>query len=86
MLDGRVLGASQVEYKPFGKPPVKRETLVLTLVHQDQNTAKSSLSMVPGCLWNHKPCSCAISQARQHFLLRHLEFGAEELSSMFTLG
>ena len=24
MLDGRVLGASQVEYKPFGKPP-KRE-------------------------------------------------------------
>ena len=26
MLDGRVLGASQVEYKPFGKPPRKRET------------------------------------------------------------
>ena len=26
MLDGRVLGASQVEYKPFGKPPLKRET------------------------------------------------------------
>ena len=25
MLDGRVLGASQVEYKPFGKPPPKRE-------------------------------------------------------------
>ena len=25
MLDGRVLGASQVEYKPFGKPPLKRE-------------------------------------------------------------
>ena len=23
--DGRVLGASQVEYKPFGKPPLKRE-------------------------------------------------------------
>ena len=23
MLDGRVLGASQVEYKPFGKPPLK---------------------------------------------------------------
>ena len=22
MLDGRVLGASQVEYKPFGKPPL----------------------------------------------------------------
>ena len=25
MLDGRVLGASQVEYKPFGKPSLKRE-------------------------------------------------------------
>ena len=25
MLDGRVLGASQVEYKPFGKRPLKRE-------------------------------------------------------------
>ena len=25
MLDGRVLGASQVEYKPFGKLPLKRE-------------------------------------------------------------
>ena len=25
MLDGRALGASQVEYKPFGKPPLKRE-------------------------------------------------------------
>ena len=25
MLDGRVSGASQVEYKPFGKPPLKRE-------------------------------------------------------------
>ena len=27
MLDGRVLGASQVEYKPFGKPPLQREVL-----------------------------------------------------------
>ena len=27
MLDGRVLEASQVEYKPFGKPPLKREVL-----------------------------------------------------------
>ena len=25
MLDGRVLGASQVEYRPSGKPPLKRE-------------------------------------------------------------
>ena len=29
MLDGRVLGASQVEYKQFGKPPLKREVLRL---------------------------------------------------------
>ena len=29
MLDGRVLGASQVEYKPFGKRPLKREPLDL---------------------------------------------------------
>ena len=29
MLDGRVLGASQVEYKPFGKPPLKREPQAL---------------------------------------------------------
>ena len=28
MLDGRVLGASQVEYKPFGKPPLKREDVL----------------------------------------------------------
>ena len=27
MLDGQVLGASQVEYKPFKKPPLKREVL-----------------------------------------------------------
>ena len=26
MLDGRVLEASQVEYKPFGKTPLKRES------------------------------------------------------------
>ena len=26
MLDGRVLGASQVEYKPFGKPPLKKNS------------------------------------------------------------
>ena len=25
MLDGQVLGASQVEYEPFGKTPLKRE-------------------------------------------------------------
>ena len=26
MLDGRVLGASQVEYKPFGKPPLNKKS------------------------------------------------------------
>ena len=29
MLDGRVLEASQVEYKPFGKPPLQRELVPL---------------------------------------------------------
>ena len=29
MLDGRVLGASQVEYKPFGKPPLKKKGRLL---------------------------------------------------------
>ena len=29
MLDGRVLEASQVEYKPFGKPPLQREVRLL---------------------------------------------------------
>ena len=29
MLDGRVLEASQVEYKPFGKPPLQRESPLL---------------------------------------------------------
>ena len=32
MLDGRVLGASQVEYKPFGKPPLQREHMSLAPV------------------------------------------------------
>ena len=31
MLDGQVLGTSQVEYKPFGKPPLKREPAVREL-------------------------------------------------------
>ena len=29
MLDGRVLEASQVEYKPFGKTRLKREKVAL---------------------------------------------------------
>ena len=31
MLDGRVLEASQVEYKPFGKPPLQREAMSFRL-------------------------------------------------------
>ena len=30
MLDGRVLEASQVEYEPFGKPPLQRESSSFT--------------------------------------------------------
>ena len=37
MLDGRVLEASQVEYKPFGKPPLQRE------VHGTRGTTGSCL-------------------------------------------
>ena len=32
MLDGRVLEASQVEYEPFGKTPLKRESPLCSLV------------------------------------------------------
>ena len=39
MLDGRVLGASQVEYKPFGKPPLKREVEEVGLVQELQDRA-----------------------------------------------
>ena len=31
MLDGRVLGASQVEYNPFGERPLKRELELSTV-------------------------------------------------------
>ena len=33
MLDGRVLEASQVEYKPFGKPPLQREIVFFFTIH-----------------------------------------------------
>ena len=40
MLDGRVLEASQVEYEPFGKPPLQRE--VSSLKSSIQWRTKSS--------------------------------------------
>ena len=40
MLDGRVLEASQVEYNPFGKPPLQRE--VSSLKSSIQWRTKSS--------------------------------------------
>ena len=50
MLDGRVLGASQAEYKPFGKPPLKREAC-----HLAHKTGA-------GPVWRHSlqvgPCGC----------------------------
>ena len=39
MLDGRVLGASQVEYKPFGKLPLKRESLALKTNGEESKTS-----------------------------------------------
>ena len=41
MLDGRVLGASQVEYKPFGKLPLKREVKVLVNFAEGAQTVSS---------------------------------------------
>ena len=52
MLDGRVLGASQVEYKPFGKPPLKREcgrpTVLLSTDFKIQERPSSGLPCCPG--------------------------------------
>ena len=41
MLDGRVLEASQIEYKPFGKPPLKRERQARTRLQSDFGLATS---------------------------------------------
>ena len=51
MLDGRVLGASQGEYKPFGKPPLKKKETVPKLffrisIYGLQNRAKRAISLV----------------------------------------
>ena len=42
MLDGRVLGAPQVEYKPFGKPPLKRERSVFIYCCATSPAARST--------------------------------------------
>ena len=69
MLDGRVLGASQVEYKLFGKPPLQREGLE-ALAHRSEHAGKVSRvtiravarQVLPLCFANAKPslrfCSC----------------------------
>ena len=47
MLDGRVLGASQVEYKPFRKPPLQREPH-RRRGRETRNRAGLPLSAAPG--------------------------------------
>ena len=71
MLDGRVLGASQVEYKPFGKPPLKRESSV----RLRKNLAKlrppqAENSVAAPQLFNALPSSLALSAVhpRRRFL------------------
>ena len=47
MLDGQVLGASQVEYKPFGKPPLKREVQACGCKIE---TPRYACNLAPGCI------------------------------------
>ena len=48
MLDGRVLEASQVEYNPFGKPPLQREGLpCATALHKAQVGSTPSTGSTP---------------------------------------
>ena len=57
MLDGRVLGASQVEYKPFGKPPLKRELVPrLSLSGARAPPAAPAPSL--------RPCTCRSARQR----------------------
>ena len=49
MLDGRALGASQVEYKPFGKPPLQRKALRHPAAGSDAVLAAS----LPECFFHH---------------------------------
>ena len=58
MLDGRVLGASQVEYKPFGKPPLQREILKLQGAELDHISVYLDVPKVPGAAYT------AISRVR----------------------
>ena len=80
MLDGRVLGASQVEYKPFGKFPLKREAYALsviipfsTLIQEIQQDLYqlfflSSLSKDPTCGDVVKLCArTALTRAGQRY-------------------
>ena len=48
MLDGRVLGTSQVEYKPFGKPPLKKKINTgATCVHIPARVVRSGGFYLP---------------------------------------
>ena len=47
MLDGRVLGAFQVEYKPFGKRPLKREAPGGRELHAELHANGTCLFPVP---------------------------------------
>ena len=59
MLDGRVLGAFQVEYKPFGNPPLKRKSVFLR-----ESSSPVSLRPTPFSPWRSNTCclSCADSR------------------------
>ena len=80
MLDGRVLEASQVEYKPFGKP-LYRESHVLALgAHLDGalQLALSSVRAAPGkgfwkmIMLSMTPCSTSsVHSSRSVLLAKH---------------
>ena len=59
MLDGRVLEASQVEYNPFGKPPLQRD-------------GSSSLQPGDGSLWKDGSLRRDGSSARRIIVERRI--------------
>ena len=54
MLDGRVLEASQVEYKPFGKPPLQREPVDFTF--DEFRAAYPGVDLFKGGHLSHRLC------------------------------
>ena len=59
MLDGRVLEASQVEYEPFGKPPLKRDGRVC-LASPVSRRARAPPAPAP----SSRPCTCSSARRR----------------------